>query len=302
MFFKYLKPVLAPFEKLRMMFVKKKMAVGKVQMDVQRAKAVKGRAKGYKDHAQDKAKQAKGKASKLKGKAKGARDKIPGKGKKGKKGKGGGQQQQQQQQQGRGGPPPAAGGRPSGAIQPQRSGGPPPPAPAGGGAPGAGGQPAVGNGIKESGFLFFKKRICETCNAKMDKTWESCPYCAQNQPAAAPSAPQKTQAFMIDPTGGGRSIQLLGWLIPVAGPQRGELYTLSPVSKIGTDPACTVCLHDSFMSTEHAEIFAEDGVWVLKDLGSTNGTFVNDKRIEQQELVDNDFVKFGQSLVKFKSL
>jgi pSer/pThr/pTyr-binding forkhead associated (FHA) protein len=40
----------------------------------------------------------------------------------------------------------------------------------------------------------------------------------------------------------------------------------------------------------------------LRDLGSTNGTYVNDRRVDQHELVDNDFVQFGKSLVKFKTL
>ena len=86
------------------------------------------------------------------------------------------------------------------------------------------------------------------------------------------------------------------------GAQRGELYSLAPVSLIGTEPTCTVVLHDQYMSSQHAEIKAEGGVWILRDLGSTNGTYVNDKRVDKHELVDNDFVKFGQSLVKFKSL
>lgn len=310
MFFKYFRPILAPFEKLRMMFVSKKMEVGRVKTDASRVKSYKGRMKNYADDAKSKAGKVKGGAGKIKGKAgemKGkagkARQKVPGRGKKGKgRGAAGG----------RGAGPPPAAGRSGGPIQPQRSGGgPPPPAPApGGGAPGAGGQPAVGNGnananatgITEKGFLFWKKRICNGCGAKLDKTWDACPYCAQNNPQAAAPAPQKTQAFMIDPAGGGGTVQLLGWIIPIAGPQRGELFTLSPVSKIGTDPSCTVCLADSFMSSEHAEIFAEDGVWIVKDLGSTNGTYVNDKRVEKQELVDNDMVKFGQSQVKFKSL
>ena len=97
-------------------------------------------------------------------------------------------------------------------------------------------------------------------------------------------------------------MQLLGWLVPLQGSQRGELFTLSPLSTIGTEPTCTVVLHDKFMSSKHAEIKAEGGVWVLKDLGSTNGTYVNDKRVDKHELVDNDFIKFGNQLCKFKSL
>ena len=46
-----------------------------------------------------------------------------------------------------------------------------------------------------------------------------------------------------------------------------------------------------------------DGPFWLVDLGSTNGTFVNDKKVTQpHELVDSDNVKFGQTPVKFKSL
>ena len=112
----------------------------------------------------------------------------------------------------------------------------------------------------------------------------------------------KTQAFMIDSGGAGPGMQLLGWLVPVQGPQRGELFTLSPASVIGKDPGCTIVLQDGYMSSKHAEIKAEGGIWVLKDLGSTNGTYVNDKRVDKQELVDNDMIMFGKCLVKFKSL
>ena len=161
--------------------------------------------------------------------------------------------------------------------------------------------------IRTTGALFWKKKICTQCENELDKTWDSCPFCAKAaQEAAAanaPKAPMKTQAFMINPSGGGGSsgMQLMGWLVPLQGAQRGELFTLSPHSTVGTDPGCQIVLHDKFMSSKHAEIKAEGGVWVLKDLGSTNGTYVNDKRVDKQELVDNDFVKFGNALVKFKS-
>jgi len=180
-----------------------------------------------------------------------------------------------------------------------------------GGQPGAPGSAPGGINpnppIMTKGALFWKKKICTQCQNELDKTWDACPYCAEAaaQAAAAnvPKAPLKTQAFMIDAGGGGGgSMQLLGWLVPLQGSQRGELFTLSPHSSIGTDPACTVVLHDKFMSGKHAEIKAEGGVWVLKDCGSTNGTYVNDKRVDKHELVDNDLVKFGGSLVKFKSL
>jgi hypothetical protein len=157
--------------------------------------------------------------------------------------------------------------------------------------------------VRTSGWL-FKKKFCTQCNQQLDNSWDSCPYCAQaaQLAASAPKAAMKTQAFAIDAAGGAGGMQLLGWIVALQGPQKGELFTLSPVTTIGTDPTCTVVLQDKFMSAKHAEIKAEGGMWILKDTGSTNGTWVNNKRIDRHELVDNDFVKFGGALVKFKSL
>jgi hypothetical protein len=161
--------------------------------------------------------------------------------------------------------------------------------------------------IRAKGFWIFKKKFCTQCEQQLDKSWDACPYCAQIAvQAVAAAQPQKqalkTQAFVMDATGGPGSTQLLGWIVPLQGPQRGELFTLSPTTIIGTDPKCNVCLNDKFMSSKHAEIKAENGVWVLRDSGSTNGTYVNNRRIDRHELVDNDFIKFGSAMLKFKSL
>ena len=158
-----------------------------------------------------------------------------------------------------------------------------------------------GSEIVVTGSLWWKKHLCANCGQELDKTWDRCPYCAQAH-AAPPPVKHKTQAIMVDAAGAGTGMQLLGWLVAIKGPQRGELFTLAPVSSIGTDPSCTVCLMDQYMSSHHAEIKAEGGAWVLRDLQSTNGTYVNDKRIEQHELLDNDFVRIGQCVLKFKSL
>jgi len=61
-------------------------------------------------------------------------------------------------------------------------------------------------------------------------------------------------------------------------------------------------LNDKFMSSKHAEIKAENGMWILRDSGSTNGTYVNNRRVDRHELVDNDFIKFGSAMCKFKAL
>jgi hypothetical protein len=174
-------------------------------------------------------------------------------------------------------------------------------------APGQGG-PQVPNAnppILTKGWWIFKKKFCSQCEQQLDKSWDQCPYCQQiaAQVIAAPAKQaMKTQAFVMDATGGPGSTQLLGWIVPLQGANRGELFTLSPVTSIGNDPKCNIVLNDKFMSSKHAEIKAENGVWVLRDAGSTNGTYVNNRRIDRHELVDNDFIKFGSAMLKFKSL
>jgi hypothetical protein len=177
------------------------------------------------------------------------------------------------------------------------------------GMPGMGGAPQGPNPnppIIMRGFWIFAKKFCSQCEQQLDKSWDQCPYCAQiaQQVIAAPAKLEKakTQAFVIDAQGGPGSMQLLGWIVPLQGAQRGELFTLSPVTSVGTDPKCTIVLNDKFMSSKHAEIKAENGVWVLRDAGSTNGTYVNNRRVDRHELVDNDFIKFGSAMLKFKSL
>ena len=175
------------------------------------------------------------------------------------------------------------------------------------GAPGAPGQvPNAAPPIRTEGWWIFKKKFCTQCGQQLDKSWDQCPYCQQiaQQVVAAPAKLQalKTQAFVLDQSGQSSGMQLLGWIVPLQGPQRGELFTLSPNTTIGTDPKCTVVLNDKFMSSKHAEIKAENGMWVLKDSGSTNGTYVNNRRVDRHELVDNDFIKFGSAMLKFKSL
>jgi FHA domain len=174
------------------------------------------------------------------------------------------------------------------------------PAPGYAGPPAGGSPPVSGtNGIVVTGALWWKKHLCAQCGQQLDRSWDRCPFCKQGQGLAASV---RTQAMRVDAAGVGSGMQLCGWLVAVKGAQRGELYTLEPVTSIGTDPACTIVLTDRYMSARHCEIRAEGGSWMLRDLKSTNGTYVNDKRTEQHELVDSDFLRLGECVLKFKSL
>jgi FHA domain-containing protein/uncharacterized protein DUF1707 len=64
---------------------------------------------------------------------------------------------------------------------------------------------------------------------------------------------------------------------------------------IGRDPANGLRLNDDTVSRRHAELSRRGGTWILRDLGSTNGTTVNGHRVAGTVPVrDGDMVSFGR--------
>lgn len=73
---------------------------------------------------------------------------------------------------------------------------------------------------------------------------------------------------------------------------------------IGRDPRCSVCLNDSSVSRVHARIriTGSAGAAVLEDLGSTNGTFVERRRIDAPApLADGHTVEIGSVTLRFRA-
>ena len=75
----------------------------------------------------------------------------------------------------------------------------------------------------------------------------------------------------------------------------GTVFALQPVSLVGRHPECTVSLDEPFVSGEHAELTLRHGRWWVRDLGSTNGTFVNGTEVREPTAVEaEDVVQFGR--------
>ncbi len=87
----------------------------------------------------------------------------------------------------------------------------------------------------------------------------------------------------------------------------GNKFTLDKqLHHIGRHPKNDILLDDVAVSSQHAVIEArENGYFegycefVLKDLGSTNGTFVNDERIAEQRLANGDLVRIAWNTFRF---
>ena len=70
----------------------------------------------------------------------------------------------------------------------------------------------------------------------------------------------------------------------LSGPLAGATFEVGPRLLIGRVPACDVVLADVEVSREHAMIVSDAGTPTLVDLGSSNGTFVDGKRVERVRL------------------
>jgi pSer/pThr/pTyr-binding forkhead associated (FHA) protein len=64
---------------------------------------------------------------------------------------------------------------------------------------------------------------------------------------------------------------------PVA--QRGRTFSLGQELTVGRAAGCQVTLDDTYVSQLHARVFARDGQYLVEDLGSTNGTYLNRARV-----------------------
>ncbi len=67
---------------------------------------------------------------------------------------------------------------------------------------------------------------------------------------------------------------------------------------IGRHPSCDVTLAHPTVSRRHARLVFRDAAWVLQDLDSTNGTFVNHRRVGRCQLRPGDRILFGDQPVQ----
>ena len=93
---------------------------------------------------------------------------------------------------------------------------------------------------------------------------------------------------------------MCGKLVVLAGPLCGEAFPIEgPGLTIGRDTATQLSIPDRLMSRRHCEVQTVDGGFVLRDLGSSNGTFVNGIPIRERMLQHGDRVRVGDSVLLF---
>jgi hypothetical protein len=96
----------------------------------------------------------------------------------------------------------------------------------------------------------------------------------------------------------------MAWLAVKSGPRKGKQFGLTTGrNKIGRDgKTCDIILDDATISRDHASIGYERGRFVIHDLHSKSGTFVNEREVQKQTLMDDDEIRLGKTKLVFKEV
>jgi pSer/pThr/pTyr-binding forkhead associated (FHA) protein len=111
--------------------------------------------------------------------------------------------------------------------------------------------------------------------------------------AAPPPAPRRS---------GRVSRSIPQQMVVTAGPLAGKTFPLTDAQiTIGRADDATLVLTDDYASTRHARIFPQDGQWIVEDLGSTNGTYLDRQKVTQPTPVPVGVpVRIGKTVLELR--
>jgi adenylate cyclase len=86
----------------------------------------------------------------------------------------------------------------------------------------------------------------------------------------------------------------------LAGPEQGQVFKIArPTTTLGRSNTCEVVVGDPLVSRQHCQILLGMGGINLRDLGSTNGTFLNGTRITESPIRNQDVISVGGTRLRF---
>ena len=85
------------------------------------------------------------------------------------------------------------------------------------------------------------------------------------------------------------------------GHEPGTIFEIHDEAVLGRSPTSDVQIEDSFASSAHARIFPRGQAMYIEDLGSTNGTYLNERQLEAvEELRPDDTIRIGETEYRYQ--
>lgn len=85
------------------------------------------------------------------------------------------------------------------------------------------------------------------------------------------------------------------------GLRAGAAFMLDGSTTIGRSPATDIQIEDQFASSRHARIYEREGYLYIEDMGSTNGTYLNGRRLDAKELLrTDDRIRIGDTEFRYE--
>lgn len=85
------------------------------------------------------------------------------------------------------------------------------------------------------------------------------------------------------------------------GLQAGAQFAIDGSATIGRSPQAEIRIDDSFASARHARVYEREGLYYVEDMGSTNGTYLNERRLSaQKQLRGEDRIRIGDTEFRYQ--
>jgi FHA domain/zinc-ribbon domain len=136
-------------------------------------------------------------------------------------------------------------------------------------------------------------RFCSSCGAPLTADEEDATTLTLSAVEAAETEDELERYLEGLPPG-------IGLLVVRRGPETGSSYRLeAPVTTIGRHPDSDIFLDDITVSRRHVQLQKDGQGYVLRDVGSLNGTYVNRERVDEARLQHGDEVQIGRYRLSF---
>lgn len=146
------------------------------------------------------------------------------------------------------------------------------------------------------------------CNQCGHRNPDGARFCSSCGAALEASGGEETTITFLPPEAGDEEELTVGTaeradgvsLVVKRGPNAGARFALDKaVTRAGRHPESDIFLDDVTVSRRHAEFVRQGSGFVVRDVGSLNGTYLNRERIEEQVLNHGDEVQIGKFKLVF---